>query len=112
MGTDNEFKWSRHLNTILLTIMSIILIYVGASITNLTKAQNNMRIEIALIGKAVLDHSEESEYWKGIIQENQDDIQDIKLGNVSATSDRITKSEALAANESLRKYIEKYYQRK
>ena len=112
MAENTEFKWARHLNTILLTIMSIILIYVGSTMRSLTISQQNMRIEVAIIGKAVIDHNEESLYWKDKIETNENDIQDIQLGNISATSDRYTKTEALEALEDLKSYVERYYARK
>ena len=102
----------KHLNTILLTIIGLILLYGVSSVRTLAKAQTNMQIEIAVIGKAFLDHNDEADYWKELIGKNTDEVTDLKLGNVQATADRITRKEALEAIDQLRRYVEKTYQRK
>ena len=50
-------------------------------------------------------HESESEIWK-------EAIKNLQNGTVAATQDRITKTEAYEALENLRKYMDKYFERK
>ena len=108
----NTELMAKHINTVLLSILTIVLIIGIASVRNLTVAQSDLAITVAVIGQSVTEHNKSAEHWIDKIEDNEKDITDLKVGNVSATSDRITRKDALEAIANLRDYVESNYVRK
>lgn len=96
-------------NTIMLTIIAIFLGYLTNSIATIGKQQADLNVAIAIMnqrfeGHVILSQTYADDY--GIR------ISNLENGSVMATTDRITKTEALEAIDNLRIWVERYYERK
>ena len=68
-----------------------------------------MRVDLAVLSKTITDHNVNSEFWIDEIKKNSEEIDDIKLGNVVATADRYTKTEAVEALADIKLWVERNY---
>ena len=106
----------RTINTVLLSIIGI-MITIGtvwmrnmevdrkADIREINNKMDGLMIATLTNSNAIQSHEINASIWK-------DRITALEEGTTVATADRITKTEALAAVSNLRKWVEKYYERK
>ena len=99
-------KWG---NTILLSILTLVVSIAStvmvSNIGEMNDKLDNLMIQTTVNSERINNHNIESGEWKLRIES-------LESGAADATSDRITKTEALDAIERLREWVEKYYQRK
>jgi len=101
--------WQKTANTVALTIITLV-ITVGTSLmVDNTKATNKkldeLVIQTTINSMSLQSHDAESLVWKNRIEA-------LEEGRAEATMDRITKGEALDAIEELKKWVDRYYERK
>ena len=104
--TEQVQKWS---NTILLSIITVVMsvsatMLVG-NVNTVNQKLDTLMMQTAINSERIMGHNAEADEWKTRIES-------LETGQVDATRDRITKTEALAAIEDLRTWVEKYYERK
>ena len=103
---DKVSKWG---NTILLSILTIVISASSSilisNVGDMNAKLDNLMIQTTVNSERITSHNAESREWKLRIES-------LESGASDATSDRITKTEALEAIERLREWVEKYYQRK
>jgi low affinity Fe/Cu permease len=106
-----KFKegWQKTANTIVLSVMTLIITTGVALMVDNTKSVSKKLDELVIqttINSMKLEaHNEEAGMWKNRIQA-------LEEGKAEATMDRITKGEALDAIEDLKKWVDRYYERK
>ena len=96
-------------NSIMLTIIAVFLGYLTNSISVIGKQQETLNVAIAVMNQRLESHIEIATNYKTQFDTR---ITNLEEGSVAATADRITKSEALAAIDELRRWVERYYERK
>lgn len=96
-------------NSIMLTVIAVFLGYLTNSISVIGKQQETLNVAIAVMNQRLESHIEIAGTYKDQFDER---ITSLEEGSVSATADRITKTEALQAIDELRKWVERYYERK
>ena len=103
----NEFL--KHLNTVLITLVLGVSIWVLGEISRFRKDQRDIEIGFAIANQILIDHIEDSNMWIGIIQELADQKH-------PATQSRYTQADALKDKDALRRelyrYMDRYYQKK
>ena len=109
MGTETI---SKHLNTVLLTVMTLILMYGSYSINTLSKHQGELTIQIAVMSEAINSHNMTAGEFIDQIKDNTDRIIALEKGDAVATKDRITKEEVQKQLDELKEFINKNYERK
>ena len=99
----------RTINTILLSIITIVITVGATLIVDSTRRLNDkldsLMIQVAINTANLKAHDVESQLWK-------DKITALETGQAEATMDRITKTEALNAIDDLRVWVDKFYERK
>lgn len=99
----------RTINTVLLSVITIVLTVGATMIIDSTKRLNdkldNVIIQVTMNSAKLEGHNQEASIWI-------DRIQALEKGEAEATMDRITKSEALEAIDDLKKWVDRYYARK
>ena len=109
-------QFFRTLNSILLTIIIALVSTGGAWLKSMdrdTQAElkvindkmDGLMVATLTNSSAIQSHETTANIWISRIEA-------LEKGTTVATSDRITKTEALAAIENLRAWVEKYYERK
>ena len=93
----------------MLTVIAIFLGYLTNSISEIGKRQETLNIAIAVMNQRFESHIEAAVQYRDEASIRLSDLED---GSVVATADRITKTEALEAIDELRKWVEKYYERR
>lgn len=96
-------------NSVMLTIIAVFLGYLTNSIRDIGNQQETLNIAIAVMNQRFESHSEIATTYKDAFEVR---IGNLEEGTVIATADRITKTEALQAIDNLRKWVEKYYERR
>jgi len=109
-------EFLRTINTILLSAIGIAITVVSVWMRNVevdnkeADKQINDKLDVLMVAtitnaQQIQAHEISSLDWK-------DRIEALETGHATATADRITKTEALAAVDGLRSWVERYYQRK
>ncbi len=101
--------WQKIATTIMLSVITII-ITVGTSLivsgmTKLNEKLDSIVVQTAVNAIEIKSHNIEAEIWK-------DRIVSLETGQSIATSDRITRTEAMRAMEDMKEWVDKYYARK
>ena len=101
--------WQKIANTIMLSVITII-ITVGTSLivsgmTKLSEKLDNIVVQSAVNSIEIKAYNIEAEIWK-------DRIVSLETGQSIATSDRITRTEAMQAIDDIKNWVDKYYARK
>ena len=109
-------EWWRIINTSLLSVLVIIISVASTMIIDSNKRLNEkidgLMIQVAVNAANQVGHDVESAIWEKLIETNVVKIDALELGNVKATMDRFTKTEAMDAMDAQRKWVEKYFERK
>ena len=108
--------WQKTANTFLLTTITL-LITVGGAWMRYIELDNKRAVELVnakldTLMLATLTNSSQIKAYDVAADIWQDRILALETGRARATEDRITKTEALAAVENLRRWVERYYERK
>ena len=108
--------WQKFANTFLLATITL-LITVGGAWIRYIELDNKEAVEVVntkldTLMLATLANSSQIKADNVADDIWQARILALETGRVRATEDRITKTEALAAVENLRRWVEKYYERK
>lgn len=106
---ENIFKY---INTILLSIMSLIMMYGVGVLNKLSDSQKQNEIAIAVMVKTISSHNAEAANWVAEIKSNENRLDKLEQGHTAATYDRFTKTEALEAIQKLKEWVEKNYEKK
>ena len=106
----------RTANTVLLSVITVVITIAATMIIDSNKRLNDkidsLMIQVAVNSANLAGHELEAGVWKSQIKNNSKKIDALEAGNVEATMDRITKTEALRAIDDQRKWVEKYFARK
>ena len=109
MNTFARSEFLRHINTVLITLVLGISLWVLDQTAKSRRYQREIEIGFAVANQVLVDHLTESEMWKDMIK----DLADQKH---PATQNRYTQSDAMRDKDALRRemynYMEKYYQKK
>jgi hypothetical protein len=97
------------INSALLATITVIISAIGgilvSSMNGINEKMDSLMMQTTINSERIYGHNKDSEEWKSRILA-------LEKGESNATSDRITRSEALKAVEDLRLWVEKYYVKK
>ena len=96
-------------NTVVLTLISLLLALAINSMVHVRHELNELKITTTVLNQRLDDFIQTQNNKNEMFHAR---IHNLEEGNVKATADRITKTEALAAIDNLRKWVERYYVRK
>ena len=102
---NDKNKVFQYVNTFLLSAIMILMTYGSVTIRTVLNNQNDQNVTIAVMSSNLTSLNDNDVDYN-------DRLKKIETGQIAATADRITKTEALAAIERLRDYIDKNFQRK
>lgn len=95
----------KYFNTVLLTLISILLLYGVASIKSIQTSQARSNTDIAVVKAMMQSYNED-------IDELKLEVHEIKNGNVDATRDRITRSDANKIHDEIKDWANFRFERK
>lgn len=115
-GSTKKDELLRTANTVLLSVIAVVITVASTMIVDSNKRFNDkldsIMIQVAVNTTNQNGHNIEAGVWKERILENSNDIKAIKNGQVDATMDRITKTQATKAMDDMKIWIEEYFERK
>ena len=107
--------WRKFL-TIMITIMIVMTGYMATSVRLLSQTQHEMAIQFEGMGHDVLNHNINAEKYIEQIEENTNKIIALEKIAAVALADRISRQETLKeikkSNEDLKKFMDRYYNKK
>ena len=116
MKQDTIESWRKYLNTALLTIIMSMLSVGGIALNNSINKTNEkydlMDAKFDVMDSRMNGFVIISTLNTERVLLHNDRISELETGQHSATMDRITKTEAYEAVDNLRKYIDKYFERR
>lgn len=95
----------KYFNTVLLTVISLLMLYGVASIKSIQTEQAKSTIDIAVVKTMMQTYNRD-------IDELKVEVHDLKTGNADATKDRITRGDANKIHDELKDWVNQRFERK